>query len=145
MCLEDGRMASGPIYILLMFLTALRVFLTLAVVIIIATARSAPCNAWNCAIRPVLIIIILIEYLIPHQWSTGLEVAWLVLLADWWLNGCPEIIATRQRGTLAGACNLPQGGCAWIGVIDLIPQGTGVVPPPIVHLIAGFVQYLPRI
>jgi len=43
----------------------------------------------------------------------------------------------------AGAFILFRAGCLWIGAIDLIPKGTGVVPPSIVHLIAGFVNHLP--
>jgi len=75
-------------------LTALRVLLTLAVVIVIVIARTAPSTAQRSRIRPGLIIIILVDYLIPIQWSNGHEVAWLVLPAAWWLNLCPEIIAT---------------------------------------------------
>jgi len=126
-------------------LTALRVLSTLAIVIVIAIARTAPSTAQCSGIRPVLIIIILIDYLIPIQWSNGQEVTWLVLLATWWLNLCPEIIATVPREILAGVLNLSQAGCLKIGAIDLIPEGTGVVPPPIVHLIAGFVKHLPHI
>jgi len=126
-------------------LTALRVLLTLAIVIVIAIARTAPSTAQPSGIGPVLIIIIFVDYLIPIQWSNGQEVAWLVLPAAWWLNLCPEIIATLPRETLAGAFNLSRAGCLRIGAIDLIPEGTGVVPPPIVHLIAGFVKHLPHI
>jgi len=43
---------------------------------------------------------------------------------------------------LAGAFTLSQDSCLRIGVINLIPEGTGVVPPPIVHLIADFVKQL---
>jgi hypothetical protein len=57
--------------------------------------------------RSDVIIIILVEYLIPIQWSNGQEVALLVLRAAWWLNLSPEIIATLPRATLAGAFNLP--------------------------------------
>jgi hypothetical protein len=49
------------------FLTALRVVLTLAVVIAIAIARTAPFPAQPSGIRQVLIIIILADYLIPIQ------------------------------------------------------------------------------
>jgi len=79
------------------------------------------------------------------QWYNGQEVAWLVLPAAWWRNLYPEIIATVPRETLASAFNLPQAGCLWIGAIDLIPEGTGVVPPPNVHLVADFVKDLPHI
>jgi len=90
-------------------------------------------------------IIILINFLIPIQWSNSQDVAWLVLPAAWPLNLCPKIIATIPRETLAGALNLSRAGSLWIGVIDLIPEGTRVVPPPIVHLAAGFVKHLPHI
>jgi hypothetical protein len=90
-------------------------------------------------------IIILVHYLIPFQWSNGQEVAWLVLLAAWWLNLCPMIIATVPREMLASAFNLPQAGCVGIRTIDVISEGSWVVPPPIVHLILGVVQHLPNI
>jgi hypothetical protein len=127
------------------FLTALRILLTLAVVIVIAITRTAPSTAQRSGIRPVLIIIILVDYVISIQWSNGQEVAWLVLPAAWWLNVCPEIIATVPRETLAGAFILPRAGCLRIGAIDLIPKGTGVVPPPILHSVTGFVKHLPPI
>jgi hypothetical protein len=128
-----------------LFLTSLRVLLTLAIVNVIAIARTAPSTARRSGIRPVLIIIILVDYLIPIQWSNGQEVAWLVLLAAWWLNLCPQIIATVPRETLAGGFNLPRAGCLQIGAIDLTPEGMRVVPPPIVQLVAGFVTHLPHI
>jgi hypothetical protein len=96
-------------------------------------------------IRLVLIIINLIHCLIPIQWSNSQDVAWLVLPAAWWFNLYLEIIATVSRGMLAGAVNLPRAGCLWIGEINLISEGSGVVPPPIVHLITGFVKHLPHI
>jgi len=67
------------------------------VIIVIAIASMAPLNARRAGIRPVLIIIILLDYLIPIQWSNGQEVAWFVLPAAWRLNLCPEIIATIAR------------------------------------------------
>ena len=102
-------------------------------------------TARRSGIRPVLIIIILVDYLIQIQWFKGQQVVWLVLLAAWWLNRCSEIIATVLRETLAGALNIPRAGCVRIGAIDLIPEGMGVVPPPIVHLVAGFVKHCPHI
>jgi hypothetical protein len=89
------------------FLTTLRVLLTLAVVIVVDIARAATSTVRPSGILPVLIIIILIDYLIPIQWSNHEEVACLVLPAAWWLNLYPEIIATVPRETLAGAFNLP--------------------------------------
>jgi hypothetical protein len=56
-----------------------------------------------------------------------------------------EIIAAVPSETLTGACNHPQAGCQRIGAIDLIPECTGVVPPPIVHVVTGFVKHLPYI
>jgi hypothetical protein len=96
-------------------------------------------------IRLVLIIINLIDCLIPIQWSNSQDIAWLVLPAAWWFNLYLEIIATVSREMLAGAVNLPRAGCLRIGEINLIPEGSGVVPPPIVHLITGFVKHLPHI
>ena len=69
----------------------------------------------------------------------------LVLPAGGWLNLCPEVIATVAKETLAGAFNLDRAGCLRIGAIDLIPEDTGIVPPLIVHLIAGFIKHLPHI
>jgi len=127
------------------FHTSLRVLLTLAIVIVIAIGRTALSTAPRSGICPFLIIIIVVDYLIPIQWSNGQEVAWIVLLAAWWLNLCPEIIATVPRESLAGAFNLPRAGCMPIGAIDSIPEGMGVDLPPIVHLVAGFVKHLPHI
>jgi hypothetical protein len=126
-------------------LTALRVLLTLAVVIVIAIAWTAPFTARRTGIRPVDIVIIFVDYLIPIQWSNFQELAWFVLPTASWLNLCPEIIATVPRETLTGAFNLPRDGCMQIGVIDLIPECTGIVPPPIFHLVAGLVENLPQI
>jgi hypothetical protein len=68
-------------------------------------------------------IIILVDNLIPVQWSNTVEVTWLVLLAAWWLNLYPQIIATVLTETLSSALILPLAGCMQIGVIDLIPKG----------------------
>ena len=92
-----------------------------------------------------IVIIILVNYLIPIQWSNGQEVAWLVLSAAWLLNLCPQIIAPVLRKTLTGAFNLPQAGYMRIGGIVLIPEGMQVVPPPIVDLVMGCVKHLPHI
>jgi hypothetical protein len=92
-------------------------------------------------IRPVPIVNIVGEYLIRIQWFTRQECAWCVLLAAWWLNFCPDIVATVQRGTLTSALHLLQAGCLRFGAIGLIPKGTAVIPPPIVHLVMGFVKY----
>jgi hypothetical protein len=78
-------------------------------------------------------------------WSNGQEVAWFVLPAAWRLNLWPEIIAIELRETLMGAFNLPRAGCMLIGAIDLISEGTGVVPLSICPLVAGFVKHLPLI
>ena len=88
-------------------LTALRVLLTLAVVIVIAISRMAPSTARRSGIGQVLIIIILVDYLIPIQWSNGQDVTWFVLPAAWWLNLCPEIITTIPRETLTSASHHP--------------------------------------
>jgi hypothetical protein len=125
------------------FLTALHVLLNLAIVIGIAIASTAPSTARRTGIRPVCIIIIIVDYLIPIQLSNGQEVAWLVLPASWWLNLCPAIVATVPRETLAGVFNLSRAGCLRIGVIHLIPDGMGVVPPAIVDVVVGFDKHLP--
>jgi hypothetical protein len=114
-------------------------------VIIIVIARTAWSSARLSGICPVVIIIILVDYLIPIHQSTCQAVARLVLPAAWWLNLCQEIIATIPREMLTGAFNLPRAGSLQIGAIGLIPKGTGVIPPPIVHLIPGCVKHLPEI
>jgi hypothetical protein len=53
----------------------LHVLLTLAVVIVNVNTRRAPPTALRYVIRPVLIIIILVDGLISIQWSNGQEVA----------------------------------------------------------------------
>jgi hypothetical protein len=125
------------------FLTALHVLRTFAVVIVIAIARTAPAPARRTGIRPVVIIIILVDYLNPIQWSNGQEVALFVMPIACQFNLWPEIIATVPRETLTGAFSLPRAGCLRIGAIDLIPEGTGIFPPPFVHLVMGFVKHLP--
>jgi hypothetical protein len=67
------------------------------------------------------------------------------MLAAWWLNLCSEFINTGPRETLASGFNLARAGFLRIGVIDLISEDTGVVPPPIVYLVTGFVKQLPHI
>jgi hypothetical protein len=127
------------------FLTALHVLFTHAIVIVIAVARTAPSTAQRTGILSVVIIIILVDYLISILWSNPHEVAWFVQPTSWWLNLCPEIIVTVPRETLTGAFNLPRAGCLQIGAIYLIPEGTGIVPPPIVHMVVSFVKHLPYI
>jgi len=127
------------------FLTALHVLRTLAVIIGIVIARTAPSTARRSGIRPVLIIIILVDHPIQIQWSNSQEVTCFVMPAAWRLNRCPQIIATVPRDTFAGAFNLSRAGYLLIRTIHLIPEGTGVVPPPIVYLVAGFVKHLPHI
>jgi len=65
------------------YLTTLRVLITLTFSMVIAIARTAPSTARCSEIRPVLIIIVVIDYLIPIQQSNTQEVAWLVLPAAW--------------------------------------------------------------
>jgi hypothetical protein len=104
----------------------------------------ASSTARHSRIRPVVIIIILVDYLIPMEWSNGQEVAWLVLPAAWGLNLCPKIISTVPREMVTGAFNLFRASCLWIGANDLIPEGTRVIPPQISHLVTGNVKYLPH-
>jgi hypothetical protein len=94
---------------------------------------------------PVLIIIILVDYLNTIQWSNSLQVAWVVLPALWWLNLSPEFNAAVPREKLAGAFNIPRAGCKRIGAINLIPESTGIIPPPIDQLNSGFVKHLHHI
>ena len=127
------------------FLTSQHVLITLTIVNVIAIARTAPSTAWQSGIRSVHIMLILVDYLVPIQSHDGHEVAWLVQPAAWQLNLCPEIITTIPRETLAGAFDTSRAACLWIGAIHLIPEGTGVVPPPNVHLVVGFVKHLAHI
>jgi len=127
------------------FLTTLGVLITVAVIIVIVIARTAPSTARRSGILPVPIVIILSKYLIPIQWSNGQEVAWFILPAAWRLNYCREIIRIVARDTLNGAFNLPRTGRLRNGAIYLIPESMGVVPPPMVHLVAGFVKHMPHI
>jgi hypothetical protein len=46
------------------FLTSLHILLNLAIIIATAIARMAPSTTWCCGIRPILIIIMLVDYLI---------------------------------------------------------------------------------
>jgi hypothetical protein len=123
-----------------LFLAAWRLLSTLAIVIVIAIARAAPSPTWRSGIHPVVIISILVDYLIPMQWSSGQAVAWLVLPAACQQNHCSQSIATVPRELLASALNHPQAGCLLIEMIDLIREGTGVVPPPIGHSVIGSVE-----
>jgi len=127
------------------FLTALGILLTSPIISVIAIARTAPSTARHSGIFPVLIIIILIDYIIPIQRSTGQNVAWFVLPAAWQLNFCPVIITTVPREILAGAFNIHRACCLRIRAINLIPKGMGVVPYPIVHLVMGLFKHLPHI
>jgi hypothetical protein len=90
-------------------------------------------------------MIILVDCIFPIQWPNRQEVAWFVLLPAWRLNHGPVDIATVPRETLVGAFNLPQAGGHRIGVIDLNPEGMGVVAHSIVSVVMGFVRKLPHI
>jgi len=127
------------------FLTALHVLLTLTATTVIATTRTAPSTARCSMFQQVVIIIFLVDYPIPIQWSNSHEVAWSVLATAWWLKLCPEIIGTVRSDMLTGAFDLPGAGFRWIGAINLIPKGTGIVPPPIFHSVACLVKHLPHI
>ena len=41
--------------------------------------------------------------------------------------------------------NLPRAGCLSIGTIDLFRKGMGDVSPPMVHLVASFVNHMPHV
>jgi len=127
------------------FLTFLCVLLTLAVGIVIAIGWTAPLTIQCAVMRPVLIIIVLVDYLILALWSNGCEVARLVLPAAWQLKLGPKIIATIPREALTSLFNLPRTSCQRNGPNDLIPECTRVVTPPIVNLVASLVKPLPHI
>jgi hypothetical protein len=86
-----------------LYLTAMPSILTLAFVIVISIAMTAPATAQRTVTSQVPIIFILVMYLIPIPWSRGQEVTWLVLPAGWYHNLCPEIAATVPSEMLAGA------------------------------------------
>jgi len=127
------------------FLTALHVLPTHTVVIVINIASTTVSSARCSGIRPVLVIFMVVNYLIPIQWSNSDNVTWLVLPPACQLNLCPEIISTTPRESLGDVFNVPLAGSLWIGVIYLIPEGMRVIPPSIVHLVVAFVKYLPKI
>jgi hypothetical protein len=89
-------------------------------------------------------IISRVDHPIPNQWPHSQDGDWLVLSAAGWLNLWPEIIANVPRETCTGVFNHPQAGHLRIGAINLVTEGLGVIPPTIVHLIAGFVTHLPH-
>jgi hypothetical protein len=81
----------------------MHVLLTLAFVILIAIIETAPSTAQNSGIHPVVIIILLVDYLIPIELSNAQEVACLVLPAAWWLSLWLVIIVIVPREMLFGA------------------------------------------
>jgi hypothetical protein len=87
-------------------------------IILITIATMAPSTTLHSGGREVLVIIILVNYLIPIQWSEGLDVACLVLPAAWWCNLSAEIVDTVPRGMITGAFQLLGGCCVQIEVID---------------------------
>jgi len=101
-------------------LTALHCLLTLGVSIVIAIVRTVRSTTRRSGICPVLIIIILVNYLRPIKWATGQQVTWLVLPAYWRMNLCPEFFATIPRDMLPGMLNLLRAGWQRVGTIDLI-------------------------
>jgi hypothetical protein len=107
------------------FLTNLSVLHTLAVVIVIGIARTAPSTTRRSGSRPVLNIIIFVNYLMPILWSNGQDVVWFVLPTAGWLNVFPGIITSVPRETVTSAFALPRTGFLRIGVIHLIPEGMG--------------------
>jgi hypothetical protein len=116
------------------------------VVIGIANTLKAPSTARCSGISSsVIIIIVLLDYVIPILWSNGLGVARFVLQAASCLNLCAAIIPTLPTEMVNGSFNLTRADCLRIGVIDLIPERKVVVPPPIVHLVVGFVNHSPHI
>jgi hypothetical protein len=115
------------------FLTALQVIHTVCIVILIGIARPPPFTARRTVICPIVTIIILVGYRIQLQWSNGQDVAWVVHPAAWQLNHCTGIIATLPREMLTSVFNPPLAGCLPIGAINLITEGTWVVPPQNLH------------
>jgi len=79
------------------------------------------------------------------HWPESYDVARRSLPAAWRINLCPAIIATVLREMLTSAFNLSRAVRPQIGEINSIPEGTGVVPPPIDHLVARFVKPLSQI
>jgi hypothetical protein len=102
----------------------------------------APSPTRRSRIRSVLISIIPVEFIITIQWWNGRQFAWLAPPAAVRLNLCTEILATIPTEMLTGVINIALSGFMRIGEIELIPEGTGVVPPPICHLGTGYVKLL---
>jgi hypothetical protein len=69
---------------------------------------TVPSTPRRSVICPVLGIIILVDYLIPFQWSNCQKVAWFKRLSAWQHKVYPEIIGTVQREMLTSTFNLPQ-------------------------------------
>jgi hypothetical protein len=106
------------------FLTTLRVFLSLAVINVIAIAKTALPTGHHTGICPVLILINLIDDLNPNlsfNWQAGIG---LIKPAVWSLNLCHAMIGTLPRETFASAYNPSQAGCLWISALNLIPECT---------------------
>jgi hypothetical protein len=88
---------------------------------------------------------ILVDSLIPMQWSNVHKEAWHVMPAARQLNPYPEIILNVRREILSGGFSLHRAGCLRIGAIDLITECTGVAQPPLVHLVSEFVKHVPQL
>jgi hypothetical protein len=131
-----------PVLCSVPLLTPPHVLLTLTIVSVVAIAWTVPSSSGRSVICPVSIIIILIEYLIPIQSSNGQEISWLVLPATWRLNYCPDIIATISRKMIPWVANSSRAGCLPVMAINLISEGTGIVPLSIVQFIPGVVKRL---
>jgi hypothetical protein len=108
-------MTAKPFYMSLMFLTAMHILIALAVANAITIATMAASTAWHTGIRSVLIIIIVVHYLIPIQWSSSQQVSRLLLPADWWVNLSHETISTVPREMLDGEFNNHRACCCQNG------------------------------
>jgi len=129
----------GPLF------TTLRVILTCNIVSLIRDTRTASATSQHSVIHPLLLSIILVHSVIAIEWSHGQEVSRLVLQAALRGNVSAQIIATVPRGMHASGFNHPRAGRQQIWVINLFTKHMGVIPPPIDHLVAGFVEHLPHI
>jgi hypothetical protein len=125
--------------------TARQVLLTLTVIFVSSMASTAPSTDRHCCIHPVLIHIILVNYLIPIPSSDSQELACLVLPIVLWLNLCTGIITTISRETFGGSYDVPPAGYIWSRANNAIHECMRVVVDPIAHFFTCFANHLRHI
>lgn len=123
-------------------LTALYVFLTLALNIVTVITRTDTSTARRFGIHQLFTIIIYLVHLIPIQWDVEQKVAWIVQSAAWSLNLYAQITTIVPRGMFASEYNFARAGFLQIGATNLNPEITRVCSLPIVDLVTGLFKHL---